>query len=72
VGEFDHPVFHSYLDYYNAVGQWTDPSNPNFGKVTPTKPYINMMAFADGVAWNPGSGAGYYRYSAVGVWTRVG
>ena len=69
---FQHPVFPTYLDKYKAVDQYTDPSNANFGKVTPQKPYVGMQAYADGVSWNPGSGAGYYRYTASGTWTYVG
>ena len=69
---FDHPVFNTYLDWYKAIGQWEDPSNSNFGKVTPPNPYVGMRVYADGVAWNPGSGAGYYRYTAGGTWTYVG
>ena len=68
---WQHPVFPNMLSWYKAVGQFTDPSNNNFGKVTPQTPYVGMLAYADGVAWNPGSGAGYYRWSG-SAWVHVG
>ena len=69
--EFTHPVFKSFLDYYRTVLQWTDPANPNFGKVTPTLKYTGMLVYADGVAWDPGSGAGYYRWDGA-AWIYIG
>lgn len=37
----------------------------------PAKPRDGMLRNADGVQWNPGSGAGLYRYG-VGVWNYLG
>lgn len=39
--------------------------------VAPTKPRDGMIVLADGVNWNPGSGAGYYGYRA-GAWRFLG
>lgn len=36
----------------------------------PSKPREGMVIHADGTAWNPGSGAGTYRYQA-GAWVRI-
>lgn len=35
--------------------------------VEPTKPEEGMLRYADGTNWDPGSGAGLYRYTS-GVW----
>jgi len=32
--------------------------------VEPSKPVIGQLVFADGTAWNPGSGRGIYLYDA--------
>jgi hypothetical protein len=48
-----------------------DPTNPNLGKVAPATPQIGLLAYADGVAWNPGSGEGYYRWTGT-AWKYVG
>ncbi len=37
----------------------------------PTKPRDGMVVKADGVHWNPGSGAGFYGYKA-GAWAFLG
>jgi hypothetical protein len=37
----------------------------------PAKPRDGMLRNADGVQWNPGSGAGLYRYGA-GTWHFLG
>lgn len=37
----------------------------------PTKPRDGMIVLADGTAWNPGSGAGFYGYRA-GAWRFLG
>ena len=37
----------------------------------PAKPRDGMLRNADGVQWDPGSGAGLYRYGA-GVWNYLG
>ena len=39
--------------------------------VEPTKPRNGLIALADGTDWNPGSGAGFYGYSA-GAWVFLG
>jgi hypothetical protein len=37
----------------------------------PSDPELVMLAAADGADWNPGSGAGVYRYQN-GSWTFIG
>lgn len=39
--------------------------------VAPDKPRDGMLRNADGTDWNPGSGAGLYRYGG-GVWNFLG
>ena len=39
--------------------------------VEPSKPRDGQVVFADGVDWNPGSGAGYYGYRA-SAWRFLG
>ena len=39
--------------------------------VAPSKPRPGMIVFADGVNWNPGSGAGYYGYKGT-TWAFLG
>jgi hypothetical protein len=36
----------------------------------PSKPREGMVVFADGTAWNPGSGRGVYVYSS-GTWVKL-
>jgi hypothetical protein len=38
--------------------------------VAPTKPREGMVVYADGVSWNPGSGAGTYEYRG-GAWRKL-
>src|SRR3990167_7620016 len=38
--------------------------------VAPTKPEEGLLRYADGTNWNPGSGAGLYRYTS-GAWVLV-
>ncbi len=67
--------FQRLCDYYDQVGQWVDPYAPNFGKIEPPARYkVNgVLVFADGTNWNPGSGAGYYRWNAGGAaWVKIG
>ena len=40
--------------------------------VAPAKPRAGDIRYADGTIWNPGSGAGIYRYTAGGAWVFVG
>ena len=37
----------------------------------PDKPQVGMIALADGINWNPGSGSGFYGYRA-GSWRFLG
>lgn len=37
----------------------------------PTKPRAGLVVAADGVGWNPGSGAGLYVYTVAGAWALV-
>lgn len=39
--------------------------------VAPKKPRAGMIALADGVNWNPGSGAGFYGYRG-SAWVLLG
>lgn len=39
--------------------------------VAPAKPRDGMIRRADGVAWNPGAGAGFYGYHS-GAWNKLG
>lgn len=36
----------------------------------PAKPRAGMIVYADGVAWDPGSGEGFYGYEA-GGWVKL-
>lgn len=38
----------------------------------PVKPRAGDIRYADGTTWNPGSGAGIYRYSAGAAWVFLG
>lgn len=54
--------------------QQTEPE-PEFifwqpSTVAPFRPRQGMLAWADGVAWNPGAGAGTYEYRA-GAWFKL-
>jgi hypothetical protein len=44
--------------YYNDIFLWVDPASPNYGRAAPNNPFVGMLAFADGVNWNP-SGRGF-------------
>jgi hypothetical protein len=37
----------------------------------PATPTVPMIVYTDGIAWNPGSGAGYYYWNGV-AWTPLG
>lgn len=39
-------------------------------RAAPARPRDGMIAFADGVAWNPGSGIGLYVYHS-GTWNFI-
>ncbi len=36
----------------------------------PSQPVNGLIEYADGVGWNPGSGAGFYGYEN-GAWTKL-
>ena len=36
----------------------------------PTRPADGMIAYADGVLWNPGAGVGFYGYES-GAWVKL-
>lgn len=58
---------------YDQVWRWTDPTHPDYGKVEPPENVRRrgLLAYADGVAWNPGgSGEGHYWYNGSG-WTKL-
>lgn len=57
-------------NHYEQVERWTDPTHPNFGNTEPPTAVkrTGLMAYADGSAWNPGSGAGYYYWNGAS-WT---
>lgn len=38
--------------------------------VEPRRPQNGMIAYADGVEWDPGSGEGFYGYEA-GAWVKL-
>jgi hypothetical protein len=72
-----HPAWLQYFqgtdDHYNNVLQYTDPTNPAFGKAAPSDPIDGMQAFADNVNWIPGTKAGYYRYDkGTDTWIYLG
>lgn len=54
--------FQQQQDYYDKVGKWIDPTNPNFGKILPQNAQKGLIIFADGVNSDPtASGtAGYF------------
>lgn len=59
-------------DFYRDILQYMDPKSPLFG-TEPASPLAGQLAYADGVAWDPGAGAGYYRYDGgLGIWISVG
>lgn len=56
-------------DQFSKFGDliWLLPSaNPQLGRIEPLSEYKRdgLIAFADGINWNPGSGKGYYWYNA--------
>jgi hypothetical protein len=38
----------------------------------PASPVTPMLAYADGVTWDPGSGEGYYYFNSNNEWTPLG
>lgn len=65
--------FAGFYAWYDQVGRWTDPYAPGYGKAEPAAKYRieGLMAYANGVDWNPGAGEGIYRRDGA-AWTRVG
>ena len=55
------------LDLYRNTNRYTDPAYRDYGKFEPTNKYTGLVAFADGVSWNPGNGEGNYIYEG-GKW----
>jgi hypothetical protein len=51
---------------------WSNPLlNPACGTVEPAPKYAGLVAYADGVSWNPGgTGAGMYFYSGA-AWSKL-
>ena len=47
-------------------------TNYRVTKMAPNLPTPGDVVYADGVAWNPGSGEGIYRYNIAGVWVFIG
>ena len=45
--------------------------NPGAGKSAPPNPYPGLIAYADGINWDPGSGEGPYMYTTSG-WVFMG
>jgi hypothetical protein len=39
--------------------------------VAPEKPRVPLVAYADGVHWNPGGGEGYYEFRADNLWHKL-
>jgi hypothetical protein len=54
--------FQEVYDWYAKTGRYTDPAHPQFGRVEPPRA-TGLLAYADGAGWDPGGGAGYYRWS---------
>jgi hypothetical protein len=62
--------FQRLSDYYDTVSKLIDPGASNFGQSAPDNPTEGLLAYADGVNWDPGglsSGAGIYFYTS-GAW----
>ncbi|MEW6096565.1 MAG: hypothetical protein AB1567_08575 [bacterium] len=60
---------------YQALAYISPILNLNLGQVEPTTDYKRdgILAYADGVNFNPGSGKGLYRYdSSTSSWVFVG
>ena len=57
---------------YDQVWRWTDPTHPDYGKVEPPENMRRrgLLAYADGVTWNPGGGEGVYWHNGSG-WTKL-
>lgn len=61
--------FQRLSDYYDTVPKLIDPKSPYFGQSAPANPSEGLLAYADGVNWDPaGTGiAGIYNYIS-GAW----
>jgi hypothetical protein len=63
--------FQRISDYYESISKWIDVGLGGIGNHEPINPSEGLLAYANGVGWNPGSGEGYYRYQS-GIWVVVG
>lgn len=59
-------------DYYEQVLRWLDPFHPSYGKLEPPASVRKkgLTAYADGVKWNPGEGAGEYWWNG-SAWKKI-
>jgi hypothetical protein len=59
-------------DYYEQVLRWLDPFHPSYGMVGPPASVRKkgLTAYADGVKWNPGEGAGEYWWNG-SAWKKI-
>lgn len=63
----------SYLgDVFETLGSMVNSPTRNFAPMNsaPPKPTTGDIAFADGIAWDPGSGRGLY-YFDTGAWVKI-
>ena len=71
------PQWQQWLQEVYATGnvlKWIDPTNPQFGRMEPpptARRCPGLIAYANGVEWDPGSGEGYYRWTGA-AWKYVG
>jgi hypothetical protein len=63
--------FHASLDLYQGTDKYLDPQFRDYGKYEPPDPRIGLEAYADGINWNPGNGAGNYVYYGPNDWRSV-
>lgn len=61
------------LQELQNIARSTDSSIAQLAELNkaPDKPRAGMIALADGINWNPGSGSGFYGYRA-GGWKFLG
>lgn len=61
------------LQELQNIARSTDTSIAHLSELNkaPAKPRAGMVALADGINWNPGSGAGFYGYRS-GGWQFLG
>ena len=63
----------SLLQELQNIARSTDASIAHLSELNkaPAKPRAGMVVLADGINWNPGSGAGFYGYRS-GGWQFLG